>query len=261
MRCVGIVQLPEAAGVDELRLAVQRAEMLPVDFLWHENEEKLRTLDGYVIADSFSHETEEFIAGMDILAEESAKGKPVLGIGRGAQCLVAAGLIPGVEGNKVAMRLAENQPLMMQNPLLPATVLDERLSQHLTWIYLRLAADYQRNAFTQHLSPRDILPMQVTEAAGRFVMGPALLAEVLAQGLGVFQYCDEQGLLDPHFPVNPNGSMENIAAIANKAGNILAMIPHPECMPQGDAIFLSMRDYILAERYERVPPLAYYPRR
>ena len=30
------------------------------------------------------------------------------------------------------------------------------------------------------------------------------------------------------FPYNPNGSMEDIAAITNSKGNVLAMMPHPE---------------------------------
>ena len=30
------------------------------------------------------------------------------------------------------------------------------------------------------------------------------------------------------FPYNPNGSVEDIAAITNLKGNVLAMMPHPE---------------------------------
>ena len=35
----------------------------------------------------------------------------------------------------------------------------------------------------------------------------------------VFRYADGD---------NPNGSLENIAGITNKAGNVLGMMPHPE---------------------------------
>jgi hypothetical protein len=37
------------------------------------------------------------------LIEQSAQGKPILGIGGGAVFLVKAGLVPGVEGNKPAI--------------------------------------------------------------------------------------------------------------------------------------------------------------
>ena len=41
--------------------------------------------------------------------------------------------------------------------------------------------------------------------------------EIKTQGLGVFQYCDAQGKIVDEFPVNPNGSIFNIAAVSNKS--------------------------------------------
>ena len=35
-------------------------------------------------------------------------------------------------------------------------------------------------------------------------------------------------LANKQFPHNPNGSAEDIAAITNLKGNVLAMMPHPE---------------------------------
>ena len=35
-------------------------------------------------------------------------------------------------------------------------------------------------------------------------------------------------LAKKQFPYNPNGSMEDIAAITNSKGNVLAIMPHPE---------------------------------
>jgi phosphoribosylformylglycinamidine synthase len=45
-------------------------------------------------------------------------------------------------------------------------------------------------------------------------------------GQVVFRYCDESG--EPTPESNPNGSLNNIAGICNKAGNVLGMMPHPE---------------------------------
>ena len=43
------------------------------------------------------------------------------------------------------------------------------------------------------------------------------------------QYADHNNMLAmKKFPFNPNGSDLDIAALTNKKGNILAMIPHPE---------------------------------
>jgi phosphoribosylformylglycinamidine (FGAM) synthase-like amidotransferase family enzyme len=44
----------------------------------------------------------------------------------------------------------------------------------------------------------------------------------------VFQYSTKVGQIEEKFPVNPNGSMNNIAAICNKKGNVMAIMPHPE---------------------------------
>ena len=68
------------------------------------------------------------------------------------------------------------------------------------WINMRLSDQYQRNAFTRHLSLTDILHIPVAHGEGRFVMSEALLDEVQHQGLNVFQYCDEQGNIVDQFP-------------------------------------------------------------
>ncbi len=46
------------------------------------------------------------------------------------------------------------------------------------------------------------------------------------------------------FPYNPNGSLEDIAAITNLNGNVLAMMPHPE-----RALYLLQKpDWIIQKR-------------
>ena len=42
----------------------------------------------------------------------------------------------------------------------------------------------------------------------------------------LFRYCDEAGKITK--AANPNGSLENIAGITNKARNVFGMMPHPE---------------------------------
>ena len=74
-----------------------------------------------------------------------------------------------------------------------------------------------------------------------------------------FKYCYENGKIINKFPINPNGAVNNIAAISNKEGNVMAMMPHPERAsynwqvpesPKDDKrtnairIFESMKNYI-----------------
>ena len=59
-----------------------------------------------------------------------------------------------------------------------------------------------------------------------------------------FRYSNSSGYVSNQFPINPNGSDYNLAAICNTSGNVLAMMPHPERTESGDKIFSSMKSYI-----------------
>lgn len=256
---IAVIQFPGSNCERETMLAMKRVGMEPVEFLWNEAKEKLQYMDGFVIVGGFSYEDRSragIIAALDPLMQEiklqSELGKPVLGICNGAQILVEIGLVPGLENNKLGMALTENKRIAHGKVL--------GTGYYNAWVHLRLAQHYQRNAFTRHLTSKDILHVPVAHAEGRFVMSKALLEEIKAQGQHVFQYCDHEGHVIDHFPINPNGSIFNIAAISNKAGNVMAIMPHPERTIAGDPIFQSMRDYIAEARVEHSIPLYYYPR-
>lgn len=256
---IAVIQFPGSHGEREAMQAIERAGMEPVEFLWNEDSTKLSSMDGYVIVGGFSFHDQPrpgIIAALNPLMKElavqSELGKPILGMGNGAQILVESGLVPGLENNKAAIALVENK--RADNHAFDTQFLNE-------WVYVRLSDQYQRNAFTHHLTPQHVLHIPIASSAGRFVLPPALLQEVREHGLNVFQYCDANGLIDSAVTVNPIGSVDNIAAISNKAGNVLAMMPHIERTINGDAIFLSMRAYIEKGLCQKVEPLHYYPRR
>ncbi|MFH1851842.1 MAG: phosphoribosylformylglycinamidine synthase subunit PurQ, partial [Candidatus Neomarinimicrobiota bacterium] len=90
----------------------------------------------------------------------------------------------------------------------------------------------------------DWITVPIAHAEGRFVTSDEILSALVDNDQTAFRYCDEQGNIINEFPVNPNGSRYNLAAVSNPAGNVMAIMPHPERTPGGDAIFTSMRDYI-----------------
>src|SRR5439155_16803957 len=106
------------------------------------------------------------IAALDPILQEikvqSESGKPVLGICNGAQILVETGLVPGLENNKVAMALAENKRIFRDKIL--------GTGYYNAWINIRLADEYQRNAFTRYLTPNEVMNIPIAHAEGRFVM-------------------------------------------------------------------------------------------
>ena len=57
----------------------------------------------------------------------------------------------------------------------------------------------------------------VKNGEGCYQVSPESLPEIEAKGLVVARYNN-----------NPNGSMNDIAAITNEAGNVVGIMPHPE---------------------------------
>ncbi|MBN9226595.1 MULTISPECIES: phosphoribosylformylglycinamidine synthase I [Legionella] len=240
---IGLIQFPGSNCERETALAVKRVGMEPVEFLWNESLEKLRHLDGYILIGGFSYEDRSragIIAALDPVIQEikaqNEQGKPILGICNGAQILVESGLVPGFEQDDISMALTENKRIA--NGKIVGT------GFYNAWAYMRLSENHQHNAFTRHLKTTDVIHLPIAHAQGRFLMPDSLLQRIEQHGLNLFQYCDAQGNIIDNFPINPNGSAGNIAAVTNQAGNVMAMMPHPERTINGDPIFASMRDYI-----------------
>jgi len=247
-----MVQFPGSNCERETSLAIQRVGMVPIEFLWNDSIDKLLACDGYVIVGGFSYEDRSragIIAALDpiiqVLKTQTALGKPLLGICNGAQILIEAGLVPGFASHAVEIALTDNKRIKQGQVL--------GTGYYNAWINLKLATTQRYSAFIHGLTATSILRMPVAHAEGRFVISKALLARIEAHGLAIFQYCTEAGDIVNEFPVNPNGSVNNIAAIGNVAGNVLAIMPHPERTAVGDVIFHSMREYIAARFGKHAP--------
>jgi len=146
----------------------------------------------------------------------------VLGICNGAQILSESHLVPGT--------FAVNQ--------YPKFICK--------WVKLRT---FGKSAFT--VLSNALIDLPIAHKEGRYVADPRLLKELYENDQVIFKYVDDSGC--PTLAANPNGSLDNIAAISNLEKNVLAMMPHPERASQkllgsadGNAIFESMVRYIKA---------------
>jgi phosphoribosylformylglycinamidine synthase subunit PurQ / glutaminase len=75
----------------------------------------------------------------------------------------------------------------------------------------------------------DTLHIPVAHGEGNFYTDPATLETLKQNDQVAFQYINEDGSpANQDFPQNPNGSLEDIAAICDPTGRILGMMPHPE---------------------------------
>ena len=137
----------------------------------------------------------------DPLTRFVASGRPVLGICNGFQALLRLGLL---EGGALAPNASGHFECR--------------------WIWMQRTAA----AHSPLLADIDRIAMPIGHGEGRFVAkDAATLRAMHVQGQAALVYCDADG--NPGgYPVNPNGSQGAVAAVTNRAGNVLGMMPHPE---------------------------------
>ncbi|WP_338600461.1 phosphoribosylformylglycinamidine synthase I [Sulfolobus tengchongensis] len=145
----------------------------------------------YLRAGSIAASTET----MKRVKEMAEEGKPVIGICNGFQILVESGLLKGALLPNLKLRFISK------------------------WVYLKvIRAD---TILTKDLENK-VIKMPIAHAEGRYYVDDIEYAKTHM----VLQYSDENGNINEN--VNPNGSLLNIASIANDEGNVIGMMPHPE---------------------------------
>ena len=221
MKRIAIIQYPGSNCEYETARAVSASGMKAEIFRWNKEPSTLAEYDGYIIPGGFSYQ-DRVRAGaiaskksiMKTIFKEAENGKPVIGICNGAQVLIESGIIPGIVPGELEMALAPNTGTS---------------GYYCNWVHLIHTAGKGRCAFTCLFEEGEIFPVPVAHAEGKFVTEKKDLIEKLkANNQIVLKYCTPDGEIENKFPVNPNGSFENIAGICNPAGNVFALMPHPE---------------------------------
>ena len=240
---IAIIQFPGSNTERETFMACHRVGLIPVGFLWNQPLEELSNFDGYIIVGGFSYEDRSragVIAALDPIIKqikvEAKSGKPVLGICNGAQILVESGMVPGLENGRVGVALTDNKRIKKNHVI--------GVGYYNTWANLTVSVPPDRCAFTRKLKPEESINIPLAHGEGRFIVPSELLEKMIKNKQTVYRYCDEGGNIIDEFPTNPNGSTYNLAAVCNPAGNVMAMMPHPERTSNGDVVFSSMKDFI-----------------
>jgi phosphoribosylformylglycinamidine synthase len=147
----------------------------------------------------------------DALAHFIDDGRPVLGICNGFQVLVKAGLLPG--GN--------------DTPAGQTVTLTDNASGHYECRWVRLRANpASPSIFLRNMGEPFTLP--IGHGEGRFAAQDDMLAEIEAHNLVALEYVDADNQPTMDYPANPNGSLGAIAGLANRQGNVLGLMPHPD---------------------------------
>jgi phosphoribosylformylglycinamidine synthase len=216
---VAVPVFPGTNSEDETVRACQAAGLDARLVHWSAGAAALRDFDAYVLAGGFAYEDRiraGAIAAHDAMTDAvigaAQRGKIVLGICNGAQILVEAGLVPGTG--------APRRPTAAFAPNKPG---GRFVCRH---VYVKLSIPPGRCALTAHLRPEAIIPMWAAHGEGRLAADRHELGRLQRSGHIAFRYCDRFGNLGPE--ATPNGSPLGAAALTNKEGNVLAIMPHAE---------------------------------
>jgi phosphoribosylformylglycinamidine synthase I len=143
------------------------------------------------------------------LKEFISAGKLILGVCNGFQVMTHLGLFApsGDYGTRINALEANN-------------------SNRYECLWVNIRHNNSNCVFTKGISQTHL---PVAHGEGRFVCGREILEELKKNSQIVFTYCDENGNnAGGIYPLNPNGAMEDIAAICDKSGRLMGMMPHPE---------------------------------
>jgi phosphoribosylformylglycinamidine synthase len=193
---IGVVTFPGTQDDQDALRAVALVGAEPVA-LWHRDAD-LHQVDAVILPGGFSYgdylragAIARFSPVMEAVVSGAREGLPVLGICNGFQVLCESHLLPGA--------LIRNGGLLFINR-------DERLRVESTG-----------TAWTADYATGQEIVIPIKNGEGRFTADERTLDELEAEGRIVVRYLD-----------NPNGSARDIAGIANAAGNVVGLMPHPE---------------------------------
>ena len=138
-------------------------------------------------------------------------GKLVIGICNGFQALVNLGLLPGFNGN-----YQERRGAIIANA--SGNFID-------AWVNMKINPQ-SPCVFTRGISQ---IELPVRHGEGKFYASDEDMTDLFRSNQVVAQYADEKGdLANGQWPLNPNGSLKDVAGICDPSGRIFGLMPHPE---------------------------------
>jgi phosphoribosylformylglycinamidine synthase len=180
-----------------------------VEYVWHATagRDTLDRFDCVVLPGGFAYgdylrvgAIAAIAPGMEAVATHAERGGLVLGVCNGFQILLEARQLPGA--------ILRNRSLEFRSQ----------------WVHMRVVND--QTPFTRQYERGQVLRVPIAHGDGNYFAEPHALEEIERHGQVVFRYCDAQGNVTD--AANPNGSVNNIAGIRNRRGNVMGLMPHPE---------------------------------
>lgn len=179
-------------------------------YLWHKDTD-LQNCDAIILPGGFSYgdyirtgAVAKLSPIMNSVIDFANKGGIVFGICNGFQILTESGLLPGA---------------LIKNKNLKFVCKD---------IYI--TAVNEDSLLTKSLEKKTLLT-PIAHGEGNYFTDEETLKSLEKNNQVLFRYSSSKGEISDTY--NPNGSIENIAGIMNKNGNVFGMMPHPERSSDG----------------------------
>src|SRR3954462_6927970 len=228
-----VIQFPGSNCDQDCVAAINGLDGMRAEYVRH----KQTSLDGYdaiVLPGGFSYgdylrcgAIARLSPIMASVVEQARKGTLVIGTCNGFQVLCEIGLLPG--------GLGRNRGL------------------HFVCDLITTRFEVAYSAFTPRCPQGSLLRLPIAHGEGCYFADEATLRELNERRQVILRYATVDGKIEPS--ANPNGSIENIAGICNREGNVFGLMPHPdraceERLGSGDGrkIFESMLQTIQASQ-------------
>ncbi|MHA1686485.1 MAG: phosphoribosylformylglycinamidine synthase I [Candidatus Heimdallarchaeaceae archaeon] len=202
---IGVTKFPgtnnELDVVKALKSLGEEAQLLT-----YSDSALVHKMDAIIIAGGFSYGDylrPGIIAAktplMEAIKEYALNGHYVLGICNGFQILCESGLLPGALTTNLSTRFISK------------------------WVHVLV--EPSGNSLFSGLEG-EILRLPIAHYEGRYYNTNDEIQKLIKTKRIALRYCTKKGEISQL--ANPNGSLENIAAVLNQEGNVLGMMPHPE---------------------------------
>jgi len=202
----GVVVFPGSNCDRDTYYALKDVLRQPTVFLWHKDHD-LKKADCVVLPGGFSYgdylragAIARFSPLMQEVVEFAGRGGLVLGICNGFQVLTELGLLPG------AMLRNKNLKFLCQ--------------------FVNLRLENTATAFTRNGTAGQVLRIPIAHFDGNYYAPPETLKDIESHNQVMLRYATPEGALTAE--ANVNGSLNSIAGLINKRGNVMGMMPHPE---------------------------------
>ena len=196
-----VIVFPGINRERDMMMALEKTTGVKPHAVWH-TETTLPDVDLVVVPGGFSYgdylRCGAIAARSPIMVDvvaKAAKGLKVLGVCNGFQIIAEAGLLPGA---------------LLRNAQLKFVCRE-----------VRLRVENNHTFFTNKMAKGAVVSCPVAHGEGNYICDAETLKQLEGEGRVVFRYVEGS---------NPNGALNDIAGIVNKAGNVIGMMPHPENM-------------------------------